>query len=122
MPPPASHPPATTHFAATKAAIANLTRWSLIVLVLSVWPFVSAMPLFSLVHAPGDALNIAVQLAFFGTGFWSLAVLLATVEWVRIKPQPDTFAAVRRRLLPGAAAFGAVWMIIYGAAKHLGYA
>lgn len=119
-PTPEKRPPAA--LAAAKADIANLTRWTLIVLVLSIWPFVSAMPLFSLIHAPGGAWNIAIQLAFLGTGFWPVAVLLGVIEWVRIRPQPDNFAAVRRRMLPGIAAFGAIWIASYGAAKYLGCA
>ncbi len=95
-----------------KLDVFRLLAWSICMPALACWPFLSAMPAFTLMGSGLSTLQIVVNALLLITGFWPIATACVFYLLVRVAP-----AAIGKRpagdrgLLLGA--FAAIWTGVY---------
>ena len=95
-----------------KRDVFRILAWSVCVPVLACWPFLSAMPGFTLMGSGLSILQVTVNVLLLITGFWPIAAAYVFYLFVRVAP-----AATARRptgelaLLLGA--YAVVWTGMY---------
>ena len=60
---------------AVKSEMRDVVLWAVFLPALAIWPFLSAMPLFTLLGGPPDALVTSINVILLCTGFWPVAAL-----------------------------------------------
>jgi hypothetical protein len=58
------------------------SAWIFVFPFLAAWPFVSALPLFSLINNPVVGLSTSLDVIFLLTGFWAAAGAFAMFWWL----------------------------------------
>jgi hypothetical protein len=102
--------PETT--ATTKTDITRIIAWSVVLPILSIWPFVSAMPLFTLFGGGLSTLVLSINAVLLLSGFWPLAAAYAGYAFLRTGMPTDQRApAGQRGLLLGG--YATVWTGLY---------
>jgi hypothetical protein len=102
--------PETT--ATTKPDVTRIIAWSVFLPILSIWPFVSAMPLFTLFGGDLSTLAFSINIILLLSGFWPLAAAYAGYAFLRIGMPTDQRApAGQRGLLLGG--YATVWTGLY---------
>lgn len=95
-----------------KPDILRIVAWSVALPVLCVWPFLSAMPAFTLVGGGLSPLAISINVVMLATGFWPLLAAGIVVAVLRTGEPLEIRAGFRERgLLLGA--YAAVWTALY---------
>ena len=96
-----------------KLDIPHILAWAIVLPVLSAWPFLSAMPLFTLIGGNLSPLALSINLVLLLFGFWPLAAAYAAYAFLRADgsatPRPR-IVADRGLLLGG---YAALWTSLY---------
>ena len=109
---------------ATSPTSIDLTRvagWSVLAPLVGLWPFLSAMPAFTLLGGDVTALGATLNVLLLLTGFW-VAAPLAIVAWYALPPAGK--ASLRERASRRPAPFALlvpVWTALYTAIAVLGH-
>lgn len=98
--------------ATRKPDVTRIIAWSIVLPVLSIWPFLSAMPLFTLFGGDLSTLALSINIVLLLSGFWPLAAAYACYAFLRIGTPADQRApAGERGLLLGG--YATVWTGLY---------
>lgn len=102
--------PETT--ATTKPDVTRIIAWSIVLPILSIRPFVSAMPLFTLFGGDLSTLVVSINIVLLLSRFWPRAAAYAGYAFFRISMPTDQRApAGQRGLLLGG--YATVWTGLY---------
>lgn len=95
-----------------KTEIGRILAWSLALPVLCAWPFLSAMPLFSLWGGGHSVLSFSIDAVMLLFGFWPVVALLCVGALLRVEGgQPLGGTRGERGLWLGA--YATVWTGLY---------
>ncbi len=95
-----------------KPDVLRIMAWSVALPVLGVWPFLSAMPAFTLIGGGLSTLAISINIVMLLTGFWPLLAALIGFAFVRTGASLETRALFKERgLLLGV--YAGVWTALY---------
>lgn len=95
-----------------KPDILRAAAWSIALPVLCVWPFLSAMPAFTLVGGGLSTLAISINVVMLATGFWPLLATGIFFAFVRTGGPLEIRARIKELgLLLGL--YAAVWTALY---------
>lgn len=95
-----------------KHDVARIIAWSAALPILSIWPFLSAMPLFTLFGDSLSTLALSINIVLLLSGFWPLAAAYAAYAFLRIgTPARQRAPAGERGLLLGG--YATVWTLLY---------
>jgi len=95
-----------------KPDIIRIIAWSVALPVLSIWPFLSAMPLFTLFGDSLSSLALSINIILLLSGFWLLAAAYAAYAFLRTGTQTNQRArAGERGLMLGG--YATVWTGLY---------
>jgi hypothetical protein len=95
-----------------KTDISRILAWALFLPVLGAWPFLSAMPLFSLWGGGLSLLDFSLNAVMLLFGFWPLLALLIASAVLRAEGAGDLRRAGRERGL-WLGAYATVWTGLY---------
>jgi hypothetical protein len=99
--------------------VRSIMAWGAFGPALATWPFVSALPVVSLLAGPNTANHITTQVVLLATGFWG-AGIGAAMLWTKLNlQQPSGLqvsppATLSQGLGLPLAAYATVWTAIYG--------
>lgn len=65
-----------------KSDVNTIIAWAIVTPALAAWPFLSALPAFTLIGGTGDPLTAGVALLLFISGFWGVASLFAFMAFI----------------------------------------
>lgn len=95
-----------------KHDVTRIVGWSIVLPILSIWPFLSAMPLFTLFGDSLSTLALSINIVLLLSGFWPLAAAYAAYAFLRIgTPTRQRAPASERGLLLGG--YATVWTGLY---------
>lgn len=95
-----------------KPDIIRIIAWSVALPIVSIWPFLSAMPLFTLFGDSLSTLALSINIVLLLSGFWPLAGAYAAYAFLRIDaPTRQRVPAGERGLLLGG--YATVWTGLY---------
>lgn len=95
-----------------KPDVLRIMAWSVALPVLGVWPFLSAMPAFTLIGGGLSTLAISINIVMLMTGSWPLLAALIGFAFVRTGAPLETRALIKERgLLLGV--YASVWTALY---------
>lgn len=95
-----------------KSDIIRIMAWSVALPALCAWPFLSAMPAFTLVGGGLSTLAVSINIVMLVTGFWPLLAAAIVFAFLRTGPQIEIRARFKERgLLLGA--YATVWTALY---------
>ncbi len=96
--------------------IYSTLQWAFALPVLAFWPLISFLPMFGLFEAEATILSITVDLIFVATSFVGLFSALIGLRWLGGPAyRANRDAAPKRGRAFATAAYGAAWMVAYGA-------
>ncbi len=95
-----------------KTEVPRLLAWVVCFPSLVFWPFLSALPFFTLLAGPSSALQAAINLLLLATGFWPVVTVLLGYQLLRnamsgLDGRPNGLAG----LVLGVVA--TVWTLVY---------
>ncbi len=88
--------------------------WSIGMPFLAFWPFLSALPAFSLLGGDLTLTRMIGNVALLGSGFWAFAGAYIVYRIVRGSGQTGDQVAITRERGLWLAAYATVWTIAYG--------
>jgi hypothetical protein len=95
-----------------KPDIRHIVAWSVALPILGAWPFLSAMPAFTLMGGDLSSLAISINVLMFLTGFWPLIAGWAALAILRTEVPLQAGVRIKERgLLIGI--YAALWTAIY---------
>ncbi len=95
-----------------KPDVLRIVTWAVALPVLCVWPFLSAMPAFTIISGGLSTLAISINVVMLATGFWTLLAACIAFAFVRTGAPLETRALLKERgLLLGV--YAAVWTALY---------
>jgi hypothetical protein len=65
-----------------KSDVKTIVAWAIVTPALAAWPFLSALPAFTLIGGPGDPVTAGIALLLFVSGFWGVASLFAFMAFI----------------------------------------
>jgi len=65
-----------------KSDVNTIIAWAIVTPALTAWPFLSALPAFTLIGGAGDSIAAKITLLLFISGFWGVASLFAFMAFV----------------------------------------
>jgi hypothetical protein len=108
----------TPHNERLRSQVIEIGRWALCLPALAFWPFLSAMPAFSL--AGEDSLQVIVpNLLFLVTGFWGTLGACVIYKLITGRMMAAGYAVTRRSLGLWLGAQATLWTVAYGLYKLL---
>lgn len=110
--------------ATLRSDVNNILIWTACLAILSFWPFLSAVPAFTVLGQPDVTLRWALALMLFSTGFWAIAVLYLGYRWLLAAPArelaPELDRVSRRRWAVRIAIYASLWTTAYFANVFFG--
>ena len=65
-----------------KSAVKTTVAWAIVTPAIAAWPFLSALPAFTLIGGAGDPVTAGIAALMFVSGFWGVASLFAFMAFV----------------------------------------
>lgn len=95
-----------------KPDVVRIVAWSVALPILCLWPFLSAMPAFTLIGGGLSMLAVSINVVMLATGFWPLLAAWIVFAFVRTGIPLDTRALIQERSLL-LAFYAGVWTALY---------
>lgn len=93
--------------------VLRITAWTAVFPALALWPFLSALPAFTLFEGAASNLAVTVQVVLFVAGFWGVGAL-ALVFWFLLSDAERTRRSANRSqkgLIVGC--YATLWTALY---------
>lgn len=65
-----------------KSDVNTIIAWAIVMPALAAWPFLSALPAFTLIGGAGDPVTAGIALLIFLSGFWGVASLFVFMAFI----------------------------------------
>lgn len=100
-----------------RRAFTDAIAWTAAAPVLALWPFLSSMPLFSLLSHPAVDIASGIDIAFLATGFWAFCALWLADRYFRYDPFQPRAARASNRFALWLSLYAGLWSAAYAAAS-----
>jgi hypothetical protein len=96
-----------------KSDVKTTVAWAIVTPALAVWPFLSALPAFTLIGGAGDPVTAGVALLLFLSGFWGVASLFVFMAFISTERARAARIFDRRGKGLKIGTYALIWTAIY---------